>query len=488
MRQHALRYTISGIIAVVLVTALAVMVNWLAARRWARADLTSTKIYTLSEKTENILADLTEEVRVVVFMTPATSMYDQVHELLQRYQAASSKLSVEFIDPDREPLRTKQLAEQFGVQVANTVVFALGDRTKYVTAEQMAEMDYSGMEYGQGPSVRAFKGEEQFTSAILSLVAPEVPKVYFVTGHGEAAVAGGGSDRSVALLAEALKRENMEAADTTLLSGEVPLDADILAIAGPTRAFTEAEIAALNAFLDGGGRLLVALDPLIEPTGTMRPTRLEALLAARGVTVHDDLVVDPSRRLPFYDLSAVYLQDFPAHPVTEGLEGFAVLFTVARSLAAEGEGAQPLVRTSDQGWGETDLGMLLGGQPVALDESDVPGPAVVAVAVERAPEAETGEAAAGDAAAGGARLVVFGDSDFLTDVDIANAGNSVLALNAFNWLGAREDLLGIPPREVEQVSLFLNQQQMRTILLLVLVVMPGAAILAGVLVWRRRRH
>jgi ABC-type uncharacterized transport system involved in gliding motility auxiliary subunit len=166
-----------------------------------------------------------------------------------------------------------------------------------------------------------------------------------------------------------------------------------------------------------------------------------------------------------------------------------VLFTVARSLAPVGEGAQPLVRTSDQGWGETDLGMLLRGQPVELDDSDVPGPAVVAVAVERTAEAETGEAAAGDAAAsGGARLVVFGDSDFLTDVDIANAGNSVLALNSFNWLGAREELLGIPPREVEQVSLFLNQQQMRTILLLVLVVMPGAAILAGVLVWRKRRH
>jgi ABC-type uncharacterized transport system involved in gliding motility auxiliary subunit len=490
MRQHALRYTVSGIIAVVLVAALVVMANWLAARRWARADLTSTKIYTLSEKTENILADLTEEVRVVVFMTPATSMYDQVHELLQRYQAASSRLQVEFIDPDREPLRTKQLAEQFGVQVANTVVFALGERTKYVTAEQMAEMDYSGMQVGQGPTVRAFKGEEQFTSAILSLVAPEVPKVYFVTGHGEAAVAAGaGADRSVSLLAEALKRENMEAADTTLLSGEVPLDADILAIAGPTRAFTEPEIAAIDAFLDGGGRLLVALDPLIEPTGTMRPTRLEGLLAARGVTVHDDLVVDPSRRLPFYDLSAVYLQDFPSHPATEGLEGFAVLFTVARSLAPAGEGAQPLVRTSDQGWGETDLGMLLRGEPVALDDSDVPGPAVVAVAVEKPPEAETGEAAAGDdAAGGGARLVVFGDSDFLTDIDLANAGNSVLALNAFNWLGAREALLGIPPREVEQVSLFLDQQQLRTILLLVLVVMPGAAILAGVLVWRKRRH
>jgi hypothetical protein len=443
MRQHAVRYTVSGVVAVVLVAALTIMINWVSARRWARTDLTSTKIYTLSEKSENILSDLNDDIRVVVFMTPASPMFDQVQELLERYKAASPKITVDYIDPDKEPLKTKQLAEQFGVQVADTVVFALGDRTKYVTSDQMADMDYSGMQYGEGPTMRAFKGEEQFTSAILSLVAPDVPKVYFVTGHGEAAVAGtggGAADRSLSVLAESLKRENMETADTTLLSGEVPEDADIVAIAGPTRAFTEAEIAALDAFLDRGGRLLVALDPLIEPTGAMRPTRLEAMLAARGVIVHDDLVVDPSRRLPFYDLSAVYLQDFPPHPVTEGLEGFAVLFTVARSLAPEGDGAKPLVRTSDQGWGETNLGMLLRGEPVALDDNDNPGPAVVGVAVE------------------GAQT---------TDGD---------------------DLLGIPPRDVEQVSLFLNRQQMRNILLLVLVVMPGAAILAGILVWRKRRH
>ena len=86
------------------------------------------------------------------------------------------------------------------------------------------------------------------------------------------------------------------------------------------------------------------------------------------------------------------------------------------------------------------------------------------------------------------RLVVFGDSDFMTDLDIANAGNAVLAGNAFNWLAARDSLVGIPPRDVEQVSLFLTQQQMRNLLLLVLVAMPGAAIVAGILVWRRRRH
>lgn len=489
MRQQAIRHTITGVVAVILAVALTVMVNWLSARRWVREDLTSTKIYTLSEKSENILSDLPENIEVVVFMTPATSMYDQVRELLERYKAASDKISVEYIDPEREPLKTTQLAEKFGVQVADTVVFVLGDRTKYVTSDQMAEMDYSGMQYGQGPTMRAFKGEEQFTSAILSLVAPDVPKVYFVTSHGEAALEGGGGsgDRSLAVLGDTLKRENMEAADVSLLSGEVPADADVVAIVGPTRAYTESEITALETFLDRGGRLLVALDPLIEPAGTMRPTRLEEMLAARGVIVNDDLVVDPSRRLPFYDLSAVYLQDFPSHPVTSGLEGFAVLFTVARSLTADDAEAAVLVQTSDDGWGETDLGMLLRGEPVAVDDGDTAGPAVVAVAVE-------GAATGAEAGAEGLsepttyRLVVFGDSDFMTDLDIANAGNAVLAGNAFNWLAARDSLVGIPPRDVEQVSLFLTQQQMRNLLLLVLVGMPCAAILLGVLVWRKRRH
>ena len=487
MRRQAVRYTISGVVAVLLVVALTLLINWLSARRWARADWTTTQIYSLSDKTENILRDLDDEIRVVVFMTPQTSMYDQVQELLERYNSASDKITVEHIDPEREPLKTTQLAEQFGVQVADTVVFVYAGRTKYVTSDQMAEMDYSGMQYGQGPTMRSFKGEEQFTSAILSLVAPDVPKVYFVTGHGEAALGGAGggaTDRSLRILEESLKRENMETADTTLLSGEVPEDADVLAIVGPTRAYTEVEIEALDAFLDRGGRLLVALDPLIEPAGTMRPTRLEPMLADRGVVVRDDLVVDPSRRLPFYDLSAVYLEDFPAHAVTQGLEGFAVLFTVSRSLAAEGDRATVLVQTSDEGWGETDLGMLLRGESVALDDDDNPGPAAVGVAVEGVAEATDVE----DPEPTEYRLVVFGDSDFLTDIDISNAGNAVLAANAVNWLAAREALVGIPPRDVEQVSLFLTQQQMRNLLLLVLVAMPGAAILAGILVWRRRRH
>jgi hypothetical protein len=497
MRRQSLRYGAAGGIGLILVVGLVLMVNWLGGRHYQRWDWTSTKLYSLSEKSLNLVGALSDDIEVVVFMVPGSPLYDQVHELLSRYQAVSDRISVEYIDPDKEPLRTTQLTQQYGVSVADTVVFILGEeenqRTKYVTAEQMVEYDYSGMQYGQQPTITAFKGEEQFTSAILSLVETEVPKVYFVTGHGEAGLTAAGTgalaQRSLSVLADALRRENMEAADLNLLSGEVPSDADVLVIVGPTTPYTEVEIEALGGFLDGGGRLLVALDPLIEPDGTMRSTRLETFLAERGVLVGDDLVVDPSRKLPFFDLSAVYLSDFATHPVTQGLEGIAVLFTVTRSLASDSDGARVLVETSSEGWGETDLGMLLRGEPVVFDEGrDAMGPVAVAVVVE---EPVTGSQPDGEDAVEGdltSRLAVFGDSDFLTDTEVGNAGNLILGMNTLNWMTSRELSMGIPPRDVEDLSLYIPQQKMRIIQVVVLLVMPGAAIAMGILVWRRRKH
>jgi hypothetical protein len=492
MRQQALKYTLSGALGLILAVALTLMVNWLASRHYVSSDWTSSRMYSVSDKTRNILTELAEEIRVVVFMTPASPLFDQVSELLKRYQAASDKILVEFIDPEKEPLKTQQLAEQFGISVADTVVFSYGDRTKYVTSDQMADYDYAGMQYGQAPTMRSFKGEEQFTSAILSLVAPDVPKIYFVTGHGEASIAGSGgvSERSLAVLEDSLRRENIEADDTTLLGGEVPDDADVLAIIGPTRAYTENEVQVLQDYIDGGGRVLLCLDPLIEPGGTMRPTRLEGLLAGRGIEIGEDLVVDPSRKLPFYDLSAVYLTDFSPHPITQGLEGIAVLFTVTRSVIPVEDGvAVRIIETSAEGWGETNLNQLLKGEPVSMERDDTPGPVAVGVALEETvvtEDQDSDDDSATDAT--DYRMVVFGDSDFLSDFEISNAGNLILAMNAINWLVEREHAIGIAPRDVEQVNLFLSQQQMRTILIITLLAMPGAAILFGILVWRRRRH
>ncbi len=495
MRRKSVRYGAAGVVALVFVIGLVFMANWLGARHYKRWDWTTSQLYTLSEKSVDLVRGLDAEVRIVVFMVPSSPLFDQAQELLERYAAVSDKIVLEYIDPEREPLKTKALAEQFGITMADTVVFIAGDRTKYVTSEQMVDYDYSGMQYGQQPTVKAFRAEEEFTSAIQSLVVTSVPKIYFVSGHGEATPTEQGNGalagRSLSILLDKMRKDNMVAEEVSLLSGVIPDDADVIAIVGPTRPYTEAEIDALEAFLDGGGRALVALDPLIETDGTMRQTRIEAFLAGRGVMVNEDLVVDPSRKLPFFDLSAVYLTDFAQHPVTTGLDGIAVLFTVTRSLTIDSDDAQILVETSAEGWGETNLGMLLRGEPVVFDEGlDTEGPVAAVVVVESAAQPtvlDGGDGPAEDAEIK-SRLAVFGDSDFLTDVDIGNAGNEILAMNTLNWLVARDHSMGIPPRDMESMSLFIDQQKMRIILVVVLLVMPGAAIAMGVMVWRRRRH
>ncbi len=477
MRRRTV-FAASSTAAVVLAVALVAMVNWLGYRHYSRGDWTSSKLYTLSAKSLNILKGLHADVRVVVLMTPSTPLFSETKELLDRYQAASPRIKVEYIDPERDPLRTKTLAQEFGVSTANTVVFASGGRKKYVTSDQLADYDYSGMQMGQAPKLKGFKGEEQFTAAILAVVNPKVPKVYFVTGHGERdpdAADGAGYSQ----LKDAIKRDNYDVEKTTLLAGAVPADCDLLVIAGPKAPFTDPEKAALKAYLDKGGRALVMLDPVLGDRA--QSSGLEALLKGYGVAVDNDLVVDPSKQLPFFSLAAVYVDQFRSHPVVDGMQGLAVLFPIARSVttvAAPGASSSILLTTSDKGWGQRDLKANATGQlEIKKAPGDVPGPVSLGVAAQSEKDKENGW-----------RLVVFGNSAFATNQYLANAGNSNLVLNAVNWLANQEQALGIAPRSPEQVQLFLSETQMSHVLLISLILLPACAIALGVAVWWRRRR
>ncbi len=489
MRRERIVTASTMTVGVLLAVALFGMINWISYRHYVRSDWTSSKLYTLSGKTDHVLASLDTDVSVVVFMTPQTPLFDETRELLTRYQAASPRIHVEFIDPDRNPLRTQQLAKEYGVSAANTVVFSAGVHKKYVSSDQLAEYDYSGVQYGQGPKLKAFKGEEQFTSAILAVVNPAQPRVYFTTGHGEHDPASSKED-GYSELAAALKRDNLDVQTTTLLSGSVPKDCDVLVVAGPTAPFAEVEKKAITDYIASGGRALVMLDPVLG--GRQRPSGLAELLRAYGIVADNDIVVDPDQRLPLFGLETVYTTKFGSHPVVDGMEGLAVLLPIARSIGTvtvPGVTDTTLLSTSAGGWGETDIAGILAGKSIARDDKDIKGPVSLGVAAE--PSAGTGPQEAKDAKdAKDAkwRLIVFGDSDFAANGSVSNAGNLNLGLNAVNWLARQQQALGIAPRQPEQVSLYLSAAQMRGITLLALVGLPGAAILLGVAVWWRRRR
>lgn len=469
---------------VLLFLALLLIVNYLGWKYHHRLDWTSSRLYTLSDKSENVLEKLKRDVEFVVFISPQNELYQPVKELLSHYDAASQRVRVRIVDAEKNPVEAQQLVQQYGVSSAGVVAVSGEDR-RVIDVADLAEMDYSGMQMGQPPQMTGFKGEQLFTGAILQLEEGRKPKVLFTTGHGEHSL----DDRDVhgfGAIQDLLGPDNFQLEEwASLGKAAVPPGTDLVVVAGPTNAFLKPELDALTAYLNNGGRVLAMLDPTLgQANGSgLIPTGFTEWLAGYGVKLGDDIVVDPPNVLPSYSAQVFFANEYGDQAITKPLaqSRLPVLFNMARSVgkgAASPGGFQTteLLRTSAEGWGENNLVAL---EKVGKDAADVAGPVPLGVAVERA----------GSAGQKKLRMVVFGDSDFATNQLVqGNPANAVLLSNSLNWLAERESLITIPPKKAEQVHLSLTRGQLQALYGLVCALLPGLAIAFGALVYVRRRR
>jgi ABC-type uncharacterized transport system involved in gliding motility auxiliary subunit len=472
---------------ILLGAALLLGVNYLAARHWARGDWTRTQIYSLSEQTKKVLAALKEPVRVTVFMTPQQSrLLPEVKELLTRYQAASPKIEVEYLDPQRNPARAEALVKESAGVRLNTIVFRSGERRKFVPEDKLAEFDFAGAGMGGAPTVKAFKGEEAFTSAIVAVTESKQPHIVFTKGHNEASLDSGERGRGYSDVKQLLERDNMTVSTwDSLGKGNLPAGADVVVVGGPQLAFLPPEIAALEQHLAAGGRALLLLDPVLPGPGAP-PSDLgfRPLLEKYGLRLGDDIVIDPTNALAQMGAEVVLADRYGDSPIVSSLstEKIPVIFQLARSVTKaekppDGIAETMLVETSPEGWGERDLKDL--SSEVKKDPSDAAGPVSLAVAV--------GPAGENPADAKAPRLVVVGNSRFAANGAIGNGANGIFFANAIHWLAGSEKQMGIPPKTPEQTSLTLSESQIRRIAIGSIVGLPVVAILLGLWVWYRRR-
>jgi len=495
--------------AVLLVGALTVIVNYFGAKYWERFDWTAEQLYTLSEKTVNLLAEVDRDVEVYVFLDPSDELYTPVRELLQRYEAASPRIDVRLLDPGRDVLEARRLAEEYELTDA-AVVFDAGDDQRVVQRPDLVEYDFTGAQFGMQPEIEGFHGEQRFSQAILSLVEETKPRVLFTTGHGERSLDDRGPG-GLAAAARILGQDNFEIEEwASLGADEVPEGTDLIVVAGPRTTFLPPELALFSGFLESGGRMLFLLDAAIGGAGgPAAESGLVDWLAGWGVEVGRDVVVDPENQLPTVGAGTFFVNRWPAEsPPTRSVRqaGVPMLVSIARSVgggsAPDGAEVAVLVESSPEAWAERDLASA----DVARDPEDLGGPLPLGVVVrtrqdgaeledpffEEDADLETG--AAGDDAGGpsgpeGFRLVVFGDSDWATAQLLEfHSPNAVLLADTLNWLVEREALLGIPPKRPEQVRLTLTPSQLRWLWLLALGILPGLGLLAGAVVYYRRRR
>jgi hypothetical protein len=477
--KRKLAISLNTLLALCLAVLLVLMLNYLSYRHNYRMDWSRSRYYSLSDKTLSLLSGLTNRIDAIVFFQPGYNGYEDVRNLLKEYEYATPRMRIEWVDPDRDLARTEELMRKYRVDQANVVVFDAGGRGKYVTARDIAEYDYSPVQFGQMPERIAFKGEQAFSSAIQSIVESRRPVIYFLQGHGERDVDNFNRAAGYSSLAQEIRRDNVDVRKLTLGEKQsIPADCDALVIAGPEKRISEQELSLIRIYLEQKGRLLAMLD-------AMTQTGLELLLADWGIRLADDVVVDATRTLSGREL---FITKYEPHPITGRLKNETSILYLPRSVepavsAEEAGGApdkprvMPLAASSEAGWAESDLTQ----NPMKFDAGmDRPGPVSVAAAAERGPVPGI------DVQIRPTRVVVFGDSDFVSNAALTG-GNTDFFLSALNWLLERAELMAIAPKLIEQNRLILTDVQLRTLHWIVVVVLPLLVAMGGALVWLRRR-
>ena len=474
--------------AIVLFAVVIVMINVISSRHYRRWPLGWQDYLALSPKTQSLLHDLHARIRIIVFMNRSDRYFGDIRDLLQEYVYAASRspelrMAVEYVDPDRDLVRARELAAEHELKDEGVVIFECEGRRTYVEPGQI--FDYTLNLNEQGSLERqqgAFRGEQMFSSAILNVTQARRPIVYMLTGHGERDMEDFGSPAGYSAIVRAMRRDNIEVRSLRLAeSGQVPADTGVLIIAGPRRRLSQVEVDQIAQYLDRSGRLLLCVDPRAE-------TGLEDLLNDWGIRAADETVVGLS-----LTGEELFVNAYGEHPITRDLSRVTTMFYRPRRIeVVPGSGNESddradrprvtvLAACGEDGWAETDPDMT----PPRLDPAvDFPGRHAVAVAIER------GAVAGIDVELDPTRLVVVGDSSFISNGAMSGGvgGNRDFFMSALNWLLDRDALMALGPKDPTEIHLNMTRPQLRLTYLLIVGAMPGLVALIGVGVWLKRRR
>src|SRR5213596_1345355 len=283
MKIGRVRIGFNVLVQVVLILFLMAMVNSFAFKHYKRWDFSRDQKYALSDKTRRFLDTLKGKMRITVFFSPSTPITADLQNLLTEYQyAGKGKIDVEHIDPERNLSRAKELFDKYKVVTDESLlVLDYDGRNKTVKASEMADIDQSGMAFGEGPRVAAFKGEQAITSAMIDVVEGKKKTLGYVTGHKEPSLSEGTSPISV--LKTFIENENIKFQELNLLDLDaIPADVKAVTIVGPQYDFSDREMKLLRDLWDKQGRILLLLDP------AAKTPRLHGFLNELGVKVNDD--------------------------------------------------------------------------------------------------------------------------------------------------------------------------------------------------------
>ncbi len=431
---------------VVLLIAAVILGGWLVARHDIYWDWTRAQINSLSPQTEAALERLEAPLHIGAYVGPEQPLAESIERLIALYRQARPDLSLRFIDPQRSP----EQARDADVTVLGQLVLEYQGRR-----ETLRELS-----------------EATLTAAIVRLTADRAPWVEALMGHGERSI-DGAAGNDLGRFAQLLQGQGMriQSLDLSVLS-QVPDETDLLLLSMPAVDLFPGEAERLVDYVRGGGNLLWLMDP-------GGAAGLQPLIDELGLQPLPGTLVDANVRALGIDTPTVALvADYPDHPMTAGLKDNVLLpGTLALApVAAEGWTLATQLRTGTGTWNET--GPIRGELSRDAVAGEQPGPLAVALALTRPSPRGQGEQ----------RVLVVGDGDFLSNVNLAQGGNRDLGLRLARWASGQQGWDAPPERWAGDREIQLDALGQALVGGLSLIVLPAIFLICGLIIrWYRWR-
>jgi ABC-2 type transport system permease protein len=327
---------------------------------------------------------------------------------------------------------------------------------------------------------------EQVANAAFKRLLVEAPQVVFLTGNNARAIdsyadrhywiSSNWGTRRVSLI-----NQGFDVSAVDLAREEIPADADVVVLADPTAALTATEQARIEAYLAGGGNMLIAgepgrqriLNPLLKGLGVQ---------LAEGMAVVADRNVTPGLVRARVSEEASRLGSF-LRSVSRG-NGVPVQGAAAVDHeASAGFSVEPVLWSPAESWIETALKY----SPVTGEiDTDAMTPTVsrrqrkaspIAVALSRSLNGRE------------QRVIVSGDADFMSNAGISRLGpgNANYFHGLFQWLSGGEFPVHTPRPDPLDLDLRMTREALKTLGWIFKAGLPALVVLAGMILLFRRR-
>lgn len=456
-------YSLGGIVVVVAAVIMCnLLVNTLP-EKYVNFDITENQLYSIGDETRSYVESLQKDVEIYV-LAGESSKDAVMEELLKRYQQASKHIKVQYVDPVVTPNFYKQYTDK--TVNTNSVIVVCEGKSRVIDYYDIyqTEIDYST--YTQ--NVTGFDGEGLITSAIAYVTNEASEFVYVVSGHGETS----NLDQT---FQDAITKLNIEVRELNLLQTDsIDMDAQFVILNAPQSDLSDEEYDTLTDYLENGGNLLV-MKAFLENADSF--PNLKKLFASYGMELTEGLVTETDRNY-YYQVPYFLLPDMYNNLYTENLfNQYYVFFPYSQGIiTAETDDISfiNIVHPSGDSFIKTDF---QNAQSYDFEEGDIDEnyPLMVAATKSNGDTEST-------------MVLVASEMAFTESASAMVSGSNIkLFTNTVGQLSGEIQGVSIPIKDYSVTYLVVTPKNAILIGIAVVIVLPLALIIAGFIIWFRRR-